>query len=224
MTIILLFGAPGAGKGTQADMLKKELPCKHLSSGEIMRDILAQKPDSQIAQTIKQAFARGVLVAPEIVNNIISDSITANTNHGIHSILDGYPRSIEQDEYLRREVDGIIDNIKLAIYLKIDKEILITRLLNRVSCKDCGTIYNKIVLQNAGKDTICGKCNAQNFVTRLDDTDVDTINKRFEIFEQETMPVLKRYEKMDSFHVFDANRDASALSRDLLDVVSKVLT
>jgi adenylate kinase len=217
--IIILFGAAGSGKGTQNAMICSAMPTLSISPGERLRKIMDEQPNDPIAIKIKDNINNGQLADVSLVNEVMYRSIHENHNINAYQniILDGYPRIIQQDEYLRNEIckNGSVD---IAIYLKIDKQTLIHRLENRFNCKKCGAIYNKIKLQPK-VDGVCDHCGGEDFNTRIDDSDISSINKRFEIFEKDTMPVIMQYEQDGKVISINAEQDPVVIHNQIMQIL-----
>ena len=177
---IVLIGIQGCGKGTLVAGLEKHIDFSLVSMGQLFRDEIAT--GSELGQTIKQIIDRGDLVGMDIVMSTVQKKLETDSNS--IKIFDGFPRNLEQAEALDK-----IANVDLVIHLVLPKEEAVKRLLNRLTCSDCGFITRKDVVSS----DVCPECNGK-LVTRSDDT-LESIEKRFAIFETVTYPLLEKYKK-----------------------------
>ncbi|GEM_PF-44391 len=194
---IVLVGAAGSGKGTQADIIKNELNLLPISAGEALRQY-RQDPNAKYTKTINEYIDKGMLVPVEITNEIIGNYVDKHVfckdckYSGV--IFDGYPRQIDQltflDEYLSKKGN----KIDAVVYIDVPMEELVERLSGRFACSQCGELYHK-----KNKPTkvagVCDKCGGTHFTVRDDDKDEDAIRTRFKIFEESTKNVLETYQK-----------------------------
>ena len=184
---LVIFGPPGSGKGTYASRLKLELNIVAISTGDIFRS--AVKEGTELGEKIKQYLDNGQLVPDEIVIKVLENRIREpDCKEGF--ILDGFPRTVEQAKALEKTV-----KIDAIINLLVPEQIIIKRLSNRRTCRDCGEIYNLKTLKPK-RDGLCDKCSG-SLVQRPDDT-ISVIKKRFQVFEKQTQPLIKHYESKTS--------------------------
>ena len=177
---IILIGIQGCGKGTLVSGLEKHYDISLISMGQLLRDEIST--GSNLGKTIKETSDRGELVSTDIVVETLKKKLASVGDE--LTIFDGFPRNMEQLELL-----NTIANVDLVIHLNLSKNVAIERILNRLTCADCGYITTK----QAASDDTCPQC-CGKLVQRSDDT-LEGINKRFEIYEKETYPLLERYEK-----------------------------
>ena len=195
---LLIFGPPGSGKGTHSSRLKSKLSIPVISTGNIFRKAI--KDNTELGKKIKNYLDSGRLVPDEITIEVLKDRISKpDCEKGF--ILDGFPRTIAQAEALSKIAD-----FDAIINLMVPKEIIVERLSSRRTCKDCGEIYNLIVLKPKQED-ICDKCGGKLFQREDDKTRV--IEERFRVYEKQTAPLLKYYEKKVPFiNIMCASADA----------------
>jgi adenylate kinase len=182
---IVLFGAPGSGKGTQAQLLTGCLGVPHISTGHILRERVEREPG--LAQHAS-AMRTGALVSDDLVNRIVEERLKeADAAEGF--ILDGYPRTVAQARYLRAHLEerGIRE---VVIHLVVDYNVVISRLAGRRECPRCGTVYN-LVLKPPQRDNVCD-LDGEKLTTREDDNE-QTIRERFKAYDRDTSPVLDYY-------------------------------
>ena len=200
---IVLFGIQGSGKGTLVLDLENYLEFSIISVGQLLREEV--ETGSKLGQRLKEIMDAGSLVDTKTIMSVISHKL--ETTKSI-VMFDGFPRNQEQAE----EFDKIA-NVDLVIYLNLTKEKAVDRILNRVTCSECGNIESKLE-NNTG---ICQECGGALEV-RSDDT-LEAIQRRFENYEKNTYPLLERYRKRGV--VFEV--DASKTPEEVRDIVLKVI-
>lgn len=201
---ILLIGIQGCGKGTLVAGLEKHIKFSLVSMGQLLRDEIATGSD--LGKEIKKTIDAGNLVGMDIVMSTVKKKL--ETDECEIKIFDGFPRNLEQAEELDK-----ITNVDLVIHLDLSKEVAVKRLLNRLTCSKCGYITRK----DAVKSLVCPECKGE-LKTRSDDT-LDSIEKRFAIFEKETYPLLEKYKKQG----VRVEKIESINADDTLKAVLKVL-
>jgi adenylate kinase len=180
---LILFGAPGSGKGTQAKLLKNLLGWAHISTGDMLREHVAKK--TELGLRIEDAMKSGTLIPDEVVNALVEERIHRDDcREGF--ILDGYPRTVPQADLLVRTMrDGGV--CPVVVHLKVDYNIIVARLASRRLCSQCGQLYS--VASNAPIVTeSCDYCGGK-LITR-DDDKPEVIWKRLETYDNQTFPVL----------------------------------
>ncbi len=203
---IVLLGIQGSGKGTLVLELQKHFDISLISVGQLLRDEIATGSD--LGKIIKDKIDKGLLADIEIVMNTIKNKLS-KTNSTL-TIFDGFPRNKEQADKL----DEIL-TIDLVIYLNLSKEEAINRILNRLTCSKCGFITKK---QNIDS-LMCPECGG-NLAQRSDDT-LEALNKRFELYEKETYPLLERYKARGVVVEINANQTSNEVLNDVLKVIKK---
>jgi len=181
---IALLGPPGAGKGTQASKLVVVLGIPHISTGDMVREEI--KAQTDLGETIKKYSDKGVLVPDDIITQLLAKRLRKpDCQKGF--ILDGFPRTIRQAEALDR-----ISKIDLAINLNVPDEIIIQRLSNRLTCRKCGAIYNRLTLKPR-RANICDKCNGELY--QREDDKPEVIQERLNIYRKNTEPLIEYYKR-----------------------------
>ena len=179
----IIFGPPGAGKGTYASLLEKKLGIVKLSTGDMVRDEI--KKGSELGKKIKTYYDQGKLVPDEIIIEMLKKRIYQEDCKRKGFILDGFPRTIQQSQALDK-----ITKIDVIINLKVPDWVIIERLSNRRVCKKCGAIYNLKYLKPK-IDGVCDKCGGK-LIQREDDKP-EVIKERIRIYEKQSKPVLDYY-------------------------------
>lgn len=200
---IILIGASGSGKGTQAKILSSKYNFCHISSGDLLREY--REKGTEAGKIAKEYMEAGKWVPIEIVVALIKEKI-ADTKGASGYILDGFPRNIEQAKVLNIPVD-------LVINMKNNLEGLVKRLTDRRTCKVCGAILNIKDLHN-GK---CPHCDGEVF-QRTDDNET-TIRERFNSYENETKPVVDFYRKQGKVVDIDADQPIEKVTKDIERVI-----
>lgn len=181
---IILLGPPGAGKGTYASRLTPILKLPHISSGDMVRDEI--KAQTELGKLMKEYSDKGKLGPDEIMIKILAKRLRKpDCKKGC--ILDGFPRTIKQAEALER-----IMKIDLVINLNVPDQIIIKRLSNRLTCKKCGTIYNKLTLKPK-KENICDQCGGELY--EREDDKPKVIQERLSVYRKKTEPLIEHYKK-----------------------------
>jgi adenylate kinase len=196
---IIIFGPPGAGKGTQSDFIVKKFNLFKLSTGDLLRDEINKK--TSLGIKITSIVNSGSLVSDELINSLI-EKIASNINYKNRIIFDGYPRNLAQAENLNKLLLKYEQKIDLVIKLKVSLNVIKKRITGRMVCSKCGKIYNEFF--NPPKDG--DKCCQKVFLKKRDDDNVDVAIKRYETYEKSTEPVLDYYNKMNL--VKDVNGEA----------------
>ena len=208
---IILLGMPGAGKGTQAQIIEEELAIANVSTGAILREVSKSKSD--LGQKVQTYLNSGQLVPDEIIIEMLVERISNDDcNNGF--ILDGFPRNIEQ----AKSLDQAGVNIDLVIYLKILEEQIIERMSGRrihlASGRSYHTTFNPPKVD--GKDDLTG----EDLVQRSDDKP-DVIKKRLEVYFNETEPMLDFYKNKDmKFYEIDASEPVKAVTEKILKIIN----
>lgn len=196
MPQLILLGAPGSGKGTQAARLVSELGYNHLSTGDLLRKEI--KSGSDLGNRVQDIMNSGKLVDDDTVLELL------NANCDLSSsvyIFDGFPRNQEQAKALDNVV--LKDAKNKAVYFDIDLELLAARLTNRRTCSGCGEIYN-LLSKAPQKDGVCDKCGGE--LTQRKDDNEETVKTRLQVFRDTIEPVLAHYEASGRLARIDASK------------------
>lgn len=186
---LLLFGAPGVGKGTQAKLLSSKFKIPHISTGDILR--LAVKDQNELGKKAQEIMSKGDLVPDDVMIGIIKYRFDKN-DCKTGFILDGFPRTTNQAIELDKLLHEMnINDIKL-INIFANEEEIVKRLNSRRACKECGNIFTLSEIKDSDR---CPNCKARDSFYLRDDDKEEVIRKRLEIFRKTTEPVLKYYEK-----------------------------
>lgn len=183
---IIFFGAPGAGKGTQAEIVSEKLAIPAISTGAIIREAI--KNGTEMGNSAKAYIEKGALVPDEVVIGIIKDRLSEkDCENGF--ILDGFPRTVPQAKALTEMGVGI----DVVLNLEVSDERIVTRMSGRRTCPTCGASYH-IVFKPTEKDGVCDKCGAELTIRKDDDPAV--VKSRLETYHNETEPLKDYYSEM----------------------------
>ncbi len=212
---IIFLGAPGSGKGTQAEILSSKLGIKTISTGEVLRKEVVEK--SEIGILAKSYMDSGKLVPDEVVINIIKNYLSGN-NFEKGFILDGFPRNISQAIKLDEMLLVISKKIDLVFNFEVEEEVLMKRILGRFFCKNCGAVFNKF-FKTPKQDGVCDQCSKSDFDSRSDDTE-ETINNRLKVYRESTAPLIDYYKKNNLLFSISGIKSPPLISEELIKAVS----
>jgi len=187
---IVLLGAPGSGKGTQAGAISQRLGIAHVASGDLFREAAGR--EDEIGRQAKSYMEKGLLVPDEITIRMILERIAA-PDCDTGCILDGFPRTLEQAKALDRALGERGEGVEMVIYIKVSPEELVRRLSGRFICRSCQTPYHRVSSppKVAGR---CDRCGGELY-QRSDDLP-ETVMKRIEVYFAETAPLITYYEEV----------------------------
>ncbi len=185
---IVILGAPGSGKGTQAARLARERNLRHLSTGDMLRDAVARR--SELGAKAESFMKRGLLVPDDLILGLVETEIGSADTRGW--ILDGFPRTLAQAEALEKLLGARGEMIDKVIDIEVVPEVIVRRLSNRRVCPKCKAVYNLDTIRTKvpGKCDICGT----DLVKRPDDEEA-TVRRRLQVYEEQTAPLIAFYEK-----------------------------
>lgn len=184
--IVIFLGPPGAGKGTQSQLLKERNGFIQISTGDLLRE--AVKNQTELGKLAKQYMDEGKLVPDDLIISLIKEKLQEYADKNI--IFDGFPRTIPQAESLDNLLSRLNKNVDAVILFKIEDEEIVKRLTGRRVCPSCGAVYHMIY--NPPKiDEICDRCGAR--LTQRDDDKEEVIRKRLEVYHQQTKPLTEYY-------------------------------
>ena len=184
---IIMLGAPGAGKGTQAKMIADKYKVPHISTGDIFRANI--KNGTELGKEAKQYMDKGLLVPDELTVKILLDRVAqADCENGY--VLDGFPRTIPQAEVLDKALTELGDQIDYAIDVNVPDENIIKRMSGRRACLACGATYH-IEHIPPKKEGVCDRC-GESLVLRDDDKE-ETVKNRLDVYHEQTQPLIEYY-------------------------------
>jgi adenylate kinase len=203
---IVLLGPPGSGKGTQAEMMEDELGLVRLSTGDLLRE--AVRNQTELGKQAKVFMDSGGLVPNELVIGLMKEKIDAMQGG---FILDGFPRTVQQAEFL----DDVMD-LDLAINLDVDDEELVSRLTKRRTCPQCNAVYH-LMYKPPKKEGVCDKCSSDLY-QRSDDTE-DTVRQRLKVYRDNTFPLIEYYRRQNKLVDIDGKGEIRAIFQSIRDAL-----
>ncbi len=206
---LIILGAPGSGKGTQASRLAAEKGLRHLSTGDMLRDAVARK--TAIGLRAAEYMKKGLLGPDEIIFALMREALAASAGSGW--ILDGFPRTLAQAEELEKMLVELGERVDRVIDIEVAPELIVRRLSNRRVCPKCKAVYNldTIVTKTPGR---CDACGAE-IVKRPDDEET-TIRKRLEVYNDQTAPVIEYYRKRGGLVTVDGASGIEEIFAEIL--------
>ena len=210
---IIMLGAPGAGKGTQAKMIAEKYSVPHISTGDIFRANI--KNGTELGMEAKKYMDQGLLVPDELTVKILLDRV-ANDDCKNGYVLDGFPRTIPQAQVLDKALTELGDKIDYAINVEVPDENIIKRMGGRRACLTCGATYH---IEHVPPKTegICDAC-GKELVLR-DDDKPETVKKRLRVYHEQTQPLIDYYTEKGVLKSVDGTQDVADVFQSILDVL-----
>ena len=210
---IVMLGAPGAGKGTQADRIAEKYGIPHISTGDIFRAKIKEGTD--LGKKAKSYMDQGLLVPDSLTIDLLMDRIAqADCKNGY--ILDGFPRTIPQAESLTRALAEKGEKLDYAVNVDVPDENIVNRMGGRRACLKCGATYH-IAYAAPKAEGICDKCGA-GLVLR-DDDKPETVQKRLTVYHDQTQPLIEYYEAEKILATVDGTQDMERVFQDIIAVL-----
>ena len=214
-TYIVLLGPPGAGKGTQAEILAKKTSLAHVSSGDLFRENL--KNQTELGKLAQSFMHKGELVPDDVTINMIRDRISRSDCEA-GAILDGFPRTPAQADALEIMLKGFKGEVNLVPYITAAEQTLVERTSGRWTCRAHGHIYHEKF--NPPKQA--GICDVDGSeVYQRDDDKVETVTKRIRVYLEQTMPLVDYYRKAGKLAQIDGTQAVEQVTKELLSALKK---
>lgn len=210
---VVLLGAPGAGKGTQAAKMSQDFSLPHVSTGDIFRKAVAD--GTPLGLEAKRYMDAGDLVPDEVTIGIVKERL-AQPDCAAGFILDGFPRTVPQADALEAALSSMGTALDAVILVDVPKSALVDRLTSRRQCRACGRIYNVHGDMPLDPD-VCGECGGEVY-QRADDT-VETVTNRLDVYERNTQPLIDYYRTKGLLRTIDGDRDVDAVFDDISAVL-----
>ena len=211
---IILLGAPGSGKGTQAENLMRDYDCPQISTGVLLRKAVAEK--TEIGKKVEEIMARGDLVSDEIVLDLIQKSLE-QIDDQIGFLLDGYPRNINQAKSLNLVLESIDRPLEHTVLIDVDAEILIKRLSGRRTCSITGKTLN---IYFSPKNEIDDCIASGGELIQRDDDNIESISKRIEVYGEQTEPMIEFYRESGILQVVNGEGSIEEVYKRLLSKIN----
>ncbi|MCD6391838.1 MAG: adenylate kinase [Dehalococcoidia bacterium] len=209
----IILGAPGAGKGTQADILSQEMNLPHIASGDLFRQALEAR--TEVGLLAKSHMDKGELVPDEVAIKIILERIN-QPDCASDCLLDGFPRTLHQAEVLDQALEERGKSIDRAIYIEVPNEVLVKRLSGRLLCRTCQAAYH-IVNSPPKIPGRCDKCGGELY--RRSDDKEETVKERLNVFFAQTLPMLDYYKKQGKLIKVNGNQEIQKVTEEILSAL-----
>ena len=209
---IVIFGPPGAGKGTQSNFIVSQYDLFQLSTGDLLRKEIKNK--SEVGNKIEQIIDQGDFVSDDIVNELLKKFIT-NSSHRNRIIFDGYPRNITQAKNLEIMLNTDNQSINCILFLKVNREIIEKRILGRLICEKCNETLNEYFDKEEIEKHKCGA----TYLKKRNDDNEETIITRYEEYIKKTKPVLDFYSSRTYFHEIDGSQKIPVITNKIDDIL-----
>ena len=210
---IVMLGAPGAGKGTQADKIAEKYNIPHISTGDIFRSNI--KAGTELGKKAKSFIDQGLLVADEVTIGMLLDRIhEVDCENGY--ILDGFPRTIPQAESLTAALEENGEAIDFALDVEVPDANIVNRMAGRRACLKCGATYHT-EFAAPKKEGICDKCGSE--LVLRDDDKPETVQKRLEVYHEQTHPLIDYYKKKGVLHAIDGTLSMETVFKNIVDIL-----
>ena len=210
---IVMLGAPGAGKGTQAKRIAAKFSIPHISTGDIFRANI--KNNTPLGAKAKSYMDKGELVPDELVIELIMDRFAQDDCVNGY-VLDGFPRTIPQAEELDKALKSVNDNLEYAIDVEVPDDNIINRMSGRRACVNCGATYH--IVHNPPKvENECDTCNGELILR--DDDKPETVKNRLDVYHTQTEPLLKYYTEKGILYTVDGTQDMDTVFDSICKIV-----
>ncbi len=213
--IVILLGAPGTGKGTQAELLARSLSIPKLSTGEMVRAEI--QSETTLGKRIQEINNSGQLVSDDIMIELVNTRLeNSDCQNGF--ILDGFPRTLPQAEELEVILARFPNNQVFVINFDVEESVLVKRLSGRFTCKSCGTGYH-VTFNRPSVEGVCDKCGSHEFIHRSDDNE-EAVKIRLKVYQDKTAPLINYYKKREKLYVINGMQSIDAISENIKALIT----
>lgn len=212
---IIMLGAPGAGKGTQAKMIAEKYSLPHISTGDIFRANI--KNGTELGMEAKKYMDQGQLVPDELTVKILLDRVAKDDCKNGY-VLDGFPRTIPQAEVLDKALTELNEKIDFAIDVDVPDENIINRMSGRRACLSCGATYH-IVYNAPKKENVCDTCGSE--LVLRDDDQPETVKKRLTVYHEQTQPLIDYYTQKGVLKTVDGTVDMKDVFASIVNILGE---
>ncbi len=213
---LILLGAPGAGKGTQAKMISEKYGIPQIATGDMLREAVAK--GTELGKKAKEYMDRGELVPDEIVIGIVKERLQQpDCEKGF--ILDGFPRTLAQAEALDEMLKELGKEIDAVINISVPEEEVVKRIAYRRTCRNCGAVYH-LIYNPPKNDERCDKCGGELY--QRDDDKEETVRERFKVYRERTEPLIDYYRKKGLLYDVDGTKDINGVFEEIVKILEKI--
>jgi adenylate kinase len=210
---IIMLGAPGAGKGTQAKMIADKFGIPHISTGDIFRANI--KNGTELGKKAKEYMDQGQLVPDELTVEILLDRVAQDDCKNGY-VLDGFPRTIPQADVLDKELTKLGDKVDFAINVDVPDENIVRRMSGRRACLKCGATYH-IEHIPPKQEGICDTCGSE--LVQRDDDKPETVKNRLSVYHEQTQPLIDYYTKKNILKTVDGTKDMQEVFNEITGIL-----
>ncbi|MFV0274676.1 MAG: adenylate kinase family protein [Bacilli bacterium] len=212
---IIFVSPPLAGKGTQSNNLKNILGIPHISTGQLLRNIVKKK--NELSDSIQKIMDEGKLVSDSLMEELIKIRIIKKDCEKGY-ILDGFPRNVMQAKIYDELLKSLGQTLDYVFVLDVSFETALKRLNGRLSCSKCGAIYNNLISKSS-LENLCHVC--KNPLVQREDDKEGTLEVRFKQYEEKTKPLIKYYMNQNKVYKLDSSKDSSLVTKDILNILGE---
>ena len=211
---IIMLGAPGAGKGTQAKMIAEQYNIPHISTGDIFRANI--KNGTELGKKAKEFMDKGLLVPDELTVQLLLDRVASEDCKNGY-VLDGFPRTIPQADVLDSELTKLGDKVDFAVNVDVPDENIVRRMSGRRACLKCGATYH---IEHIPPKTegICDKCGSE--LVQRDDDKPETVQNRLSVYHEQTQPLIDYYDKKNILKTVDGTKDMQEVFNEIVNILN----
>lgn len=215
MKNIIFIAPPAAGKGTQSKLVSEKYNIPHISTGDLLRSVISS--GSQLGKSIKAEIDKGNLVSNELILDLLKERLSRDDcNNGY--ILDGFPRNLNQAKEYDNLLVSLNKKIGYVILLELDKELAKKRIVGRLSCKNCGSVYNEFIIDAMPKNKgICDKCNIE--LSKRSDDNEETFEERYNTYLKETEPLINYYENKGCLYRVNSGVSLERIFEEIVRII-----
>ncbi|RLI84371.1 adenylate kinase [Archaeoglobales archaeon] len=213
---LILLGAPGAGKGTQAKLIVSKYNIPQISTGDMLREAVAKQ--TELGKKAKEYMDKGELVPDDVVIGIVKERL-AQPDCEKGFILDGFPRTLKQAEALDKILDELGKKIDAVINVAVPEDEIVRRIVNRRTCKKCGAVYH--LIYNPPKESgKCDKCGGELY--QRDDDREETVKERLKVYKAQTEPLIDYYSKKGLVYDVDGAKSIDGVFEEIKEILDKL--
>jgi adenylate kinase len=212
---LVIFGAPGSGKGTQSEYLKKEMGFDQISTGDLVRSEIAE--NSSLGLYFKDQVEQGKLPGDECILKLFEKALQ---HSGENRIFDGFPRTTAQAQALLKLLSDRDEKVDSVVVLDVPFDNIIERITNRYACQTCGKIYSSLTIPKEGRPP-CAQCGGESFSVRKDDR-LEAVETRLKTYEEHTKPLLEFFKGKAPVFTINGLQEPEIVFQEIADIIKSV--